>query len=156
MTEVAVRRPTQGKVPREVLIFAAFLIAITIAGSLAARLSGFGRSAPPAAQAVQSLTLRFDDQQDGAVVVRRAGDGAAIYRMAPETNGFMRGTLRGLVRERRLSGLGDEAPFVLTHWNDGRLSLDDPATGRSISLEAFGETNAGAFAQLFQASGAVR
>ena len=68
----------------------------------------------------------------------------------------MRGTLRGLVRERRLSGLGGQSPFVLTHWSDGSLSLDDPATGRRISLEAFGETNAGAFAQLFRASGGVR
>ncbi len=88
--------------------------------------------------------------------MRRANDGAQIYRVAPETNGFMRQTLRGLVRDRRRLGLGDETPFVLTHWNDGRLSLDDPATDRRLELESFGETNAGAFAQLFQASGGVR
>ncbi len=155
MTSLAVKRTTQG-MPRAVLVFAAVLVAITISGSLAARLSGVGRAAPPTAEAVQRLTLRFDDQPDGAVIVRRANDGAVIYRIAPETNGFMRATLRGLVRERRRSGLGDETPFVLTFWNDGRMSLDDSATGRRVALEAFGETNGVAFAKLFQASGAVR
>jgi putative photosynthetic complex assembly protein len=142
--------------PREVPIFAAVLIAIVIIGAGTARLSGFGRSAPPNAEPVQSLSLRFEDQQDGSVLVRRASDGAQIYRVAPGTNGFMRQTLRGLARDRRRSGLGDETPFVLTHWNDGRLSLDDPAIDRRLELESFGETNAGAFAQLFRASGGVR
>jgi hypothetical protein len=29
------------------------------------------------------------------------------------------------------------------------MSLDDVTTGRDVALEAFGETNAGAFARLF-------
>ncbi len=155
MTDLAVRRQTKG-MPREVLICAAVLIAIVIGGAWAARHSGFGRSAPPVAEAVQSLSLRFEDQQDGSVLVLRANDGAVIYRVAPETNGFLRQTMRGLVRDRRRFGLGDEAPFVLTHWNDGRLTLDDPTIARRLELVSFGETNAGAFAQLFQASGGVR
>jgi putative photosynthetic complex assembly protein len=155
MADLAVRRQTNG-MPKEVLTFAAVMIAIVIAGSWTARLSGLGRAAPPIAEAVQSLSLRFDDQQDGSVLVRRANDGAAIYRIAPETNGFMRATLRGLARERRRSGVGAETAFVLTYWNDGRMSLEDPTTGRRVALEAFGETNAGAFARLFQASGGVR
>ena len=155
MTDLAVTRQSKG-MPKEVLIVAAVLIVVVIIGAGTARLSGFGRAAQPAAEVVQSLVLRFDDEPDGSVLVRRGGDGATIYRVAPETNGFMRQTLRGLVRDRRRSGLGDETPFVLTHWNDDRLTLEDPATGRRLELESFGETNAGAFARLFQASGAVR
>jgi putative photosynthetic complex assembly protein len=68
----------------------------------------------------------------------------------------MRQTLRGLARDRRRSGLADETPFVLTHWNDGRLTLDDLAIDRRLELESFGQTNAGAFAQLFQASEGVQ
>ena len=64
--------------------------------------------------------------------------------------------MRGLARERRREGAGDATPFVLTAWSDGRISLDDSATGRTVPLEAFGPTNEGAFAQLFQASGGVR
>jgi putative photosynthetic complex assembly protein len=155
MTDLAVKRQASG-MPRGVLIFAAVLVAITVAGAWTARISGFGRSEAPAADAVQSLALRFEDQPDGAVLVRRASDGATIYRVAPGTNGFMRSTLRGLARERRRSGIGDATPFVLSYWSDGRMSLDDSTTGRRVPLEAFGATNEGAFAQLFSASRAVR
>ena len=155
MTDLAVKRETNG-MPRAVLIFAAVLAVLTIAAAWSARTTGFGRIAPPAATAVQSLSLRFDDQPDGAVVVRRAGDGATIYRIAPETNGFIRATVRGLVQERRRSNIGDEVPFSLTYWSDGSMSLEDSTTGRRVPLEAFGATNAGAFAQLFQASRGVR
>ncbi len=154
MADLAAQRPAHD-VPRAILILAAVLIAIVVAGAWTARISGVGRAAAPEAEALQSLQLRFDDQNDGAVMVRRAGDGATIYRVAPETNGFMRATMRGLAQERRREGAGDETPFVLTRWADGRMSLDDPRTGRRVPLEAFGETNAGAFAKLFVASGAV-
>ena len=155
MTDLAIKQAPPG-LPRAVLICAAALIVITVAGAWWARATGIGRSEAPAGVAVQSLALRFEDQTDGSVLVRRAGDGAAIYRAEPGTNGFMRATMRGLARERRSSGFGDETPFVLTYWSDGRVSLDDGATGRRVQLAAFGVTNEGAFAQLFQASEAVR
>ena len=154
MADLAAQRPAND-VPRAILILAAALVAIAVAGAWTARISGVGRAAAPEAEAAEILALRFDDQNDGAVMVRRAGDGRAIYRVAPETNGFLRATLRGLAQERRREGAGDETPFVLTRWTDGRMSLDDPRTGRRVPLEAFGETNAGAFAKLFVASGAV-
>ena len=46
--------------------------------------------------------------------------------------------MRGLARERRSHGFGNDAPFTLTAWRDGELSLTDTATGRSIELTAFG------------------
>jgi len=64
--------------------------------------------------------------------------------------------LRGLVRERRLSGIGSSAPFVLRRWADGRLTLEDPKTGRVIDLGAFGVTNAQAFAKLMASSETVQ
>ncbi len=72
--------------------------------------------------------------------------------MAPGTNGFLRGVLRGMVRERRSSDIGAQVPFVLTRWADGRLSITDPAIGRQINLEVFGPTNSSVFAQLLLAS----
>ena len=63
----------------------------------------------------------------------------------------MRATLRGLAHERLRSGIGEATPFLLTRWSDGRMSLDDATTGRSVALDAFGQTNAEAFAKLFVA-----
>ena len=88
-------------------------------------------------------------EADGGVVVVD-GEATGVARLAPGTNGFLRATLRGLVRERRRNGLGAEAPFRLTAHADGRLTLQDAATGRLVDLEAFGATNAGAFAALLR------
>jgi putative photosynthetic complex assembly protein len=155
MTDLALNQAAPG-MPRGVLISAAVLAAITIVSAGTARVTGLGRPDAPKAEAAQTLALRFEDQKDGSVVVRRAGDRAKIYTVAPGTNGFLRATMRGLARERHRIGAGDSTPFVLTAWSDGRMSLDDAATGRTVPLEAFGVTNEGAFAQLFQASGGVR
>ncbi len=148
MSDTAIKLPPPG-MPKQVLLAAAALIALTLVGATTARLTGIGKTPMPVASPVQSLSLRFDDQQNGSVLVRRASDRAVIYTIAPATNGFMRATLRGLAQERRRSGIDDTTPFLLTRWSDGGMSLDDPTTGRDVALEAFGETNAGAFARLF-------
>ncbi len=148
MSDVAIKRPPAG-MPKQVLLGAAALIALTLVGATVARLTGVGRTPELSARAVQSLSLRFDDQPNGSVLVRRASDNVVIYTIAPETNGFMRATLRGLAQERLRSGIGDTTPFLLTRWSDGRMSLDDVTTGRDVALEAFGETNADAFTKLF-------
>jgi putative photosynthetic complex assembly protein len=69
-------------------------------------------------------------------------------------NGFVRGALRALARERKLRGLDHTQPFVLIGRVDGRLTLEDPATGQRIDLESFGPMHAGAFARLLQPSNA--
>jgi putative photosynthetic complex assembly protein len=96
--------------------------------------------------------LRFADRADGAVVITEAGTGLLVDVASPGTNGFLRSTLRGLARDRKRREIGAEAPFRLTRWADGRLSLQDEATGRSIDLGAFGPTNAAVFAHLMTGS----
>jgi putative photosynthetic complex assembly protein len=78
---------------------------------------------------------------------------APISVIAPGTNGFLRATMRGLARQRLREDEGADTPFRLTEWADGRLTLEDPATGRRIEMEAFGETNEAVFARLLTASG---
>lgn len=97
------------------------------------------------------LDLRFEDRSDGGVAVRRAEDGAVVAVLAPGTEGFMRATLRGLVRDRKRGDLGPDEPFRLSAWTDGALSLEDLATGRTLDLRAFGPTQVEAFARLLPA-----
>jgi putative photosynthetic complex assembly protein len=104
---------------------------------------------------VESRELRFEDRDDGAVAVYEAADGATVDVLAPGTNGFVRGVMRGLARERKRQEIGQQPPFRLTRWADGRLTLDDTATGRRIELAAFGPTNTGAFARLLHAGEAA-
>lgn len=146
MNDSAVHRPF----PRSLLLGAAVLIGLALIGIVAVRAMGLGTGSPPPGPAVMSRDLFFVDRPDGGVDVVDA-NAAAVARLAPGTNGFMRATLRGLVRERRRNGLGPKAPFRLTAHADGRLTLQDTATGRLLDLEAFGATNAGAFATLLAA-----
>ncbi|MCM0043447.1 MAG: photosynthetic complex assembly protein PuhC [Burkholderiaceae bacterium] len=98
---------------------------------------------------LQLRVLRFDDLPDGAVAVVDTGSGQPLARFEGE-QGFLRGTLRAMARERRAHGVGADRPFELIAHADGRLTLHDPATGMRIALESFGSTNAGVFARLLR------
>jgi putative photosynthetic complex assembly protein len=137
--------------PRPLLIGAALLIAFTVVGAGLTRGTGIGTVTLARAPAAETLVLRFEDRPDGALVARNAADGAGVAVYPAGEGHFVRGTLRGLVRERKRLGLGPEVPFHLVRGTDGRLTLDDPATGRHVDLDAFGATNAGTFAHLFNA-----
>lgn len=93
--------------------------------------------------------LRFVDQPDGAVAAIDATSGELVQRFEGE-QGFLRGTLRAMARQRKLNGVGVGAaePFELILHADGRLTLHDPATGTKIALESFGSSNVGVFARL--------
>jgi putative photosynthetic complex assembly protein len=135
--------------PRGALVAAAGLVVIALAGA------AFGRMTPhaslaPSANVVESRHLRFTDRADGAVVVT-SEDGALVSVVAPGTNGFLRGVVRGLAQERLRRDEGATTPFELTRWSDGRLSLTDPVTDRHIYLQAFGPSNVAPFAALLDA-----
>jgi putative photosynthetic complex assembly protein len=142
------RKKGHESVPRAVLRGAAVLIGFALVAAGVARRTDIGTLHMPAAEAVETLSLKFEDRPDGAVAVYEARDGL-IYVVQPGTYGFIRSTLRGLARERRRADLDAAAPFVLTRWSDGTVSLEDPGAHRRVDLDAFGPDNARAFAQLF-------
>ncbi len=137
--------------PRAALIGAAALVGVAIASALVARLGDIGGTRLALTTPVEVRELRFADRDDGAVVVIDGPTGVVTDAFAPGTNGFVRGALRGLARERKRQDIGAEPPFRLTRWADGRVTLDDPTTGRVVDLVAFGPTNAAAFTRLLTA-----
>jgi putative photosynthetic complex assembly protein len=143
-------------VPRGLLIAAAGLVVVSLLLVGTARITGYTPDRPDASPAAAAAELRFVDRQDGAVLVYAAQTAQLIDVLPPGTNGFVRGVLRGLVRDRNALKIDARPPFRLTRWADGRLSLDDMATGRHVDLEVFGPTNAGAFADILIASDAAR
>ena len=68
--------------------------------------------------------------------------------LPPGQDGFVRIVLRNLARERIRQEQERHIPFRLTRWADGRLSVEDPTTGRRVDLGAFGAVNAASFAKL--------
>lgn len=90
--------------------------------------------------------LRFADTADGKVLVTDAATGRDVAAIGAEGSGFIRGVMRGLARERRQHGEGAAAPFRLSAWPNGGLTLTDDTTGRVIELGSFGPSNRAAFA----------
>jgi putative photosynthetic complex assembly protein len=99
-------------------------------------------------RAIETQTLHFVDLDGGRVSVVDASDNREITQLAIGEDGFMRSVMRGLARERKANGLGPEIPFELTVWEDGLVSLIDPATQRRVELSAFGKDNVSAFTRL--------
>lgn len=104
----------------------------------------------PDGEVITSRDLRFADLSDGGIAISDGIDGSFIGKVEPGEGGFLRGTLRGLVRERRLEQIGSQTPFRISLRSNNSLILEDPATGRWIDLRAFGTTNTGAFLGLLQ------
>lgn len=134
--------------PRLPLAALGTLVLVTLMGVAAVRLTGVGGSAEAPAPALQARSLQFTDLPDGGIAVSDADTGQVIDTVAPGTNGFLRSAVRGLVRDRKRQQIGPQPPFRLVARSDGRLTLEDPSTGRRIDLEAFGPSNAGVFARL--------
>ena len=122
--------------PRWILYFSAGIIAFSLISVGLIRITGNGPDQLAAAPTVQR-SLIFEDQKDGGV---RVADGVS-------GQGFVRGALRALARERFSRGIGSAQPFDLIARVDGRVTLMDPSTGQRVDLESFGPTNTAEFAR---------
>ena len=145
-----------GGVPRVPLMALGGLVLACVVAVGAVRLTGVGADHVVDAPTLSTRELRFEDRPDGSIVVLDASGAQVVATVAPGTNGFLRGTMRGLARERRREGIGAELPFRMTGHADGRLTLEDPATGRHVDLGSFGPTNAAVFARIMAAPPADR
>lgn len=146
---------TQQRFPRGVLIAAGILVLASIAFAAAGRYADVGTVRMPVSTPVIETALGFADNADGSITVTEAASGRLVATIPPESNGFIRGVMRGMARERMLHSVSADPPFLLTRWANGTLSLHDPTTGRKVELDAFGPTNAQAFAGLLNAAEAL-
>ncbi|MDN3276578.1 photosynthetic complex assembly protein PuhC [Frankia sp. RB7] len=142
-------------VPKSGIIAAAALVLFSLATVTTARLTGTGGVHMTLPAAVESRDFRFEDGQNGAVLVYDAGSRQLVDTLAPGSNGFIRVVLRGLARERKLGDIGRQPPFRLTRFVNGQITLTDTSTGKQIDLDAFGSANTAAFARLMTLKGAA-
>jgi putative photosynthetic complex assembly protein len=121
------------------------IIAFSLIAVGLVRITGNGPDQRAAAPTVQR-SLVFLDQKDGGVLVADGRTGETLTVLHGE-QGFVRGALRALTRERHARALGSNLPFDLVARVDGRVTLMDPSTGHRVDLESFGPTNTAEFAR---------
>lgn len=144
------------KFPKGALYGASGLVGLTLLVVFGIRLGVLpGRETAPQLrvekQVVASVTrdFNFADRKDGALIATDAKTGELALVLEPGSNsGFIRGVMRGLMRERMLHEVPRNGAVTVTQWSDGALTLQDKSTGRIIELGSFGHTNRAAFAQL--------
>jgi putative photosynthetic complex assembly protein len=131
-------------------VVAGMLVLLVLAAVVVSRITGIGDPPPMTAASVAMREFRFEDRPDGSIAILDTA-GGLVDTVAPGENGFLRGTMRGMARERKRNGHGSELPFQIIGHADGRLTLEDPTNGRTVDLGSFGPTNAAVFMRLMNA-----
>lgn len=136
--------------PRGALLGATGLVFAALVAATLASLFDVGATRFKPGDVVEQRELLFADASNGSVEVQDAGTGRVVDVLPPGSSGFVRVVLHGLARERGLAGIGPAIPFKLSRFADGTTVLEDMATGRFVSLGAFGHENARSFEPLLQ------
>ncbi len=135
-------------IPRIVLRAAIALMVVSVLAAVWGRQTGQGVMLTAPATAAEERHLSFTDAPDGVLRIADATSGQVVALLSTGQDGFIRGVLRGLSRGRAVNRMTGGDVYVLTRWDDGRLSITDPVSGERFDLNAFGSDNLRAFAQL--------
>ncbi len=142
--------PFEGQVfPRWVLWGAAAAIAVTIGIAAWTQLTDHGGPQIATTPAVTARDIRFVEDDTG-LAVYDATDGNLIKRFEPDGEGFLRGVLRSVHRERERYQVAQSTPLRVAQRADGQVTLEDLGTGQVIDLRAYGPTNVAAFARFLE------
>ncbi|MFN7056287.1 photosynthetic complex assembly protein PuhC [Hyphomonas sp.] len=135
--------------PKALLIACAALVVFALMGVSVVRLTGTTHTSDWRPMTVETLTFRFADAENGAILAINDATGALVHRWDPATGGFVRTSLRSLAQKRDRNGVGQEPAFALHLTANGNYILEDPSTGQWVALDAFGKDNVSEFDKLF-------
>lgn len=141
--------------PKPMLRVAIAIIAVVFTMAILSSQFGIFKSPDVYENPVAQRALSFADAPDGGILVRDGSTGEVALTLPPGTNGFLRGALRAMADRRRVSQKSPDAPFLLTAWGDGRISIEDPETGQRIAVSSFGPTQVRSFVALLDKDGTV-
>jgi putative photosynthetic complex assembly protein len=142
-------------IPQAALRAGIAIVLLTLAATAFARLTDVGTVRVAPVVATESRDLLFDMRSDGSVVVLDANSAASTpLHVVPATGneGFVKVALQTFVRDRTAANIKPDAPYRLMRQYDSsagatRLWLEDLATHRRLTLDAFGSGNAKVFAK---------
>ena len=138
-SEPAFRRRDDNLIPRPMLYACAALVAAALAFTTYAAVTDRPPVAVPAAADVLAERTLVIEAGTGQSVTLREPDGTLIVTL--ENGGFITVVQNGLHRARLVRGTDQAAPVRLVSYANGRLALEDPGTGWSVELGAFGDKN---------------
>jgi putative photosynthetic complex assembly protein len=142
----ALRSTNPDMVPTGLLWAMALLAFTTLVIVTAAVVSGRPPVAvPEAAAMVREKWIILEGRSAQSVIVRNT-DGSVLLDLPH--GGFITVIQSGVFTERRKSGIDPLLPVRIVEYANGRLVAEDPETGWSAELYAFGGDNKAAFERL--------
>ncbi len=100
---------------------------------------------PAASTVVAERQIILEGLSAQAVIVKNT-DGTVLMDLPH--GGFITVIQSGMARARVVKGIADNPPIRIVKYANGRLVAEDPATGWSAELYAFGADNKAAFERL--------
>lgn len=142
----AFRRRDDELIPRPMLIACGVMVAAALAFTTFHVATGRAPVGKPAAAAVTAERMLILEGKSAQAVTLRNPDGTLIADLAH--GGFITVAQNALARARTVRGVDQTLPVRLVSYANGRLALEDPASGWSVELGAFGDQNKAAWAAL--------
>lgn len=134
-------------VPRKALIAAGLLICFSLGIVGVARYTGYKWDWKQEGTIVATRAIQFVQTNDGDIQVEDAKSGEVLGRYTFTENAFMRTVMLGLRQERRIVATDKNEPFNIEQWNDGRVTVSDPVSGRYFEMAAFGHHQVTTFSE---------
>lgn len=133
-------------IPRTLLVAMLFLALSSLAIVGAAVVTDRPATGKPAtAEVVEEKWIILEGRDAQAVVVKNP-DGSVLADLPH--GGFITVIQNGIARERVTHRITENPPVRIVRYANGRLVAEDPATGWSAELYAFGADNKAAFERL--------
>lgn len=122
------------------------LAAVSLALTTAAVVTGRPTVGQPKASEVVATKQIILEGLDAQAVTVRNADGTLLADLPH--GGFITVIQNAMARERLTHGVTGNPPLNIVRYANGRLAAEDPSTGWSAELYAFGSDNKAAFERL--------
>jgi putative photosynthetic complex assembly protein len=118
--------------------------------AIIARFTGLGAERVAHGAIVATYPVSMMIEGDDAVALRSVETGAVIIGFDKGHGGFLRNAIRAFGLKRHQMNIEPQAPYVVTRWESGRITLNDPATGHQVPVDSFGPMVTKMFAPLVE------
>lgn len=112
------------------------------------KLTGLGVERVDNGIALQTYQVTMMIEANETVALRSHETGSVIVGFDRGRGGFLRNAIRAFGLKRNQMNVPSQTPFVVTRWESGRITLNDPATNHQVPVDAFGPMVTKMFAPL--------
>lgn len=126
----------------------ASVAALALVFAMVGKFTGLGADRVVNGAVVATYPVTMMIEGDDAVALKSVETGAVIVGFDKGHGGFLRGAIRAFGLKRHQMNIEPQAPYVVTRWESGRITLNDPATNHQVPVDAFGPTVTKMFAPL--------